>query len=96
MTTYHSFSSASGPTTHLVAWKSIANVSTQKVARRPERSPPPPLPPPPPPPPPSPDSLVQNCMTLLQWLLLKTAAFYTEQCANASLFYNFKVVQTGH
>ena len=36
MTTYHSFSSASWPATHLVVWKSIMKVLNQKFARRPK------------------------------------------------------------
>ena len=45
------------------------------------------------------DGLVQKCTTLSQWLLYKTAAFYTEQCTSPSLFTTLKsheAVQTSH
>ena len=37
--------------------------------------------------------VVQNCMTLSQWVSHKTATFYTEQCTSPSLFHNFEVTR---
>ena len=75
MTTYHSFSSASWPTTCLGAWKNVVKVPNHKVDRRPKClsffflffS--------------SSDRLVQNCVTLSRWFSHKEA-FYNEQCTN--------------
>ena len=86
MTTYHTFSSASWPTTCLVAWKSIAKVPNQKVSRWPKcfsffsssSS--------------SSDKLLQTSKLLpfSQWFIHKTA-FYAEQCTSPWLFHNFEV-----
>jgi len=37
------------------------------------------------------DGLVQICVTLSQWFLHKTAAFFSEQCTSPSLFSRFEV-----
>ena len=39
------------------------------------------------------DRLVQMCVTLSQWFLHKTEAFFTEQCINSSLFSRFEVTR---
>ena len=83
---YHSSSSVFMIKTCLLAWKSIAKVPNEKVARQAKcflssSS--------------SLDGLVQNCMALSWWFLHKTAAYYTEQCTNPLLFHNFEVSRGG-
>ena len=79
MTTYHSFLSASCPTTHLVVQKNHESTKPESHPTAFFFFP-------------SSKGLVQNCMTFMM-VFVQNSSIYTEQCISPSIFHNFEVSQ---